>query len=143
MLISLSLFLPPMSGLPLFGDCTRLEMSPLYACRRAAETLVPEVCFRHLRWIGERSSSSSLVRVRVLRGATRVALHPSGCSTQPGGCELRSATSTTFAGTFPAQRTTPRGMLSALLSVTVIRLDRSWATRTLDRKIMVFCCEPQ
>ena len=46
--------------------------------------------------------------------------------TQPGGCELRSATSTTFAGTFPAQRTTPRGMFFALLSVTVIRLARSW-----------------
>src|SRR3954463_15105611 len=82
-----SLFLPPMSGLPLFGVCTGLEMSPLYARRRAATILVPEVCFRHLRWIEERRSSSSLVRVRVLRGATRVALHPSGCATQPGGCE--------------------------------------------------------
>src|SRR4051812_33931480 len=84
---SLSLFFPPMSGLPLFGVCTGLGMSPLYARRRAAETLVPEVCFRHLRWIGERRSPSSLVCVRVLRGAARVALHPSGCSTQPGGCE--------------------------------------------------------
>src|SRR4051812_40820743 len=99
-----------MSGLPFFGGCTRLEMSPLYARRRAAETLVPEVYFRHLRWIGDRRSSSSLVRVRVLRGATRVALHPSGCSTQPGGYETCSTTPATFAGTFPAQRTTPRGM---------------------------------
>src|ERR1041385_6970057 len=73
--------------------------------------LRPGVCFRHLRWIGEQRSSSSLVRVRVLGCGGRVALHPSGCSTQPGGCETRSATSTAFAGTFPAQRTTPRGML--------------------------------
>src|SRR3954466_2961876 len=85
--LSLSLFLPPMSRLPLFGVCTGLGMSPLYARRCAAETLVPEVCFNYLHWIGERRSSSSLVCVRVLRGATRVALHPSGCSTQPGGCE--------------------------------------------------------
>src|SRR4051812_37286868 len=85
--ISLSLFLPPMSGLPLFGVCTGLEMSPLYTRGRAAATLVPEVSFRHLRWIGERRSLSSLVCVRVLQGATRVALHPSGCSTKPRGCE--------------------------------------------------------
>src|SRR3954469_1393996 len=100
-----------MSVISLFGVCTGLGMSPLYARCRVAETLVPEVSFRHLRWIGERRSSSSLVRVRVLRGATREALHPSGCLTQPGGCELRSATATTFAGTFPAQRTTPRRKL--------------------------------
>src|ERR1041385_6711454 len=110
MLISLSLFLPPMSVLPLFGGCTRLEMSPLYACRHAAKTLVPEVCFRHLRWIGDRRSSSSLLRVQVLRGATRVALHPSGFSTQPGGCETCLTTPATFARTFPAQRNTHRGM---------------------------------
>ena len=34
MLISLSLFLPPMSGLSLYGGCTRLEVYPLYARRR-------------------------------------------------------------------------------------------------------------
>src|SRR3954471_22310644 len=73
--------------------------------------LRPKVCFRHLRWIGERRWSSSLVRVRVLRGDTRVALHPSGCSTQPGGYETCSTTPATFAGLFPAQRTTPQGML--------------------------------
>ena len=69
-----------------------------------------EVYFRHLRWIGERRSSSSSVHVRVLRGATRAALPPDRVLTQSGGCEGYTASSTTFAGTFPAQRTTPRGM---------------------------------
>src|ERR1043165_5933176 len=74
-------------GLLLFGACSGIEASLLLGGRRAAETLVPEVCLRHLRWIGDRRSSSSLVRVRVLRGPTRVALHPYGCSKQLGGCE--------------------------------------------------------
>ena len=69
-----------------------------------------EVYFRHLRWIGERRSSSSSIRVRVLRGAARAALSPNRVLTQPGGYEGYTASSTTFAGTFPAQRTTPRGM---------------------------------
>src|SRR3954469_24619009 len=36
MLISLSLFSPSLSGLPLLGGCIGLEVSPLYARRRAA-----------------------------------------------------------------------------------------------------------
>src|SRR4051812_18114027 len=99
-----------MTGSPCLEHVLGLIHSPPNSHRRAAKTPLPEVYFRHLRWIGERRSSSSSVRVQVLRGATRVALPPDRVLTQAGGCELRSSTPTTFAGKFPAQWTTPRGM---------------------------------
>ena len=69
-----------------------------------------EVYFRHLRWIGERRSSSSPYVCEYYEVLHVRHYHPIRVLTQTGGCERFTASSTTFAGTFPAQRTTPRGM---------------------------------
>src|SRR3954466_14647105 len=127
-----------MSGLPLFGVSTGLGMSPLCARCRAAETSVPEVCFRHLRWIGERRSSSSLVRMRVLRGATRVALHPSGCSTQPGVVNLDRLHQPRLRERFLRNGLHPEVCYSTLLSVMVIRLARSCVMGNSNEEKFVF-----
>src|ERR1041385_3484088 len=83
-----------MSGLPLFGVCTGLGMSPLYARHRAAATLVSEVCFRHLRWIGEWRSSSSPYVCGYYEGLDVRHYQPLRVLTQPGGFgEGRSSSS--------------------------------------------------
>src|ERR1041385_8263203 len=69
-----------------------------------------EVYFRHLRWIGERRSSSSPYVCEYYEVLHVRHYHPIRVLTQPRGCERFTTSSTTFAGTFPTQRTTPRGM---------------------------------
>ena len=64
------------------------------------------VYFRNLRWIGERRSSSGSVPVRVLRGL-HMRQSPTRVLIRPGGCKGYMTSSTTFTGTFLAQRTTP------------------------------------
>ena len=92
LLISLFSFLPlPLSCVvPKSGDGTRgLEawqiggISPPYARRRAAGFPIRICLLPLLCWIGVRGNVAYTVCVRVLRGATRVALVIAGASTRP------------------------------------------------------------
>src|SRR4051812_13831432 len=92
---------------PLSGTCAGIEASLLRGRCRTAETPVPGGLLLPHSLDMRTEVVIESVRVRVLRGAARAALPPNRVLTQPGGCERFTASSTTFAGMFPAQRTTP------------------------------------
>src|ERR1044072_7397459 len=131
-----------MSGLPLFGVCTRLGMSPLYARRRAAAWFrrAASATFTGSENGGRHRVSYVCEYYEVLHVWHYT--HP-GAQHSQGAVKFDRLHQPRLRERFPRNGLHPEVCYSALLSVTVIRLARSWVMGTLVRKLCVFFYEPQ